>query len=77
MPGVGKVPARSLLLNILDQFQNLLISFVWPLLRMDLSSASEEDNPSFDVRVEELLQNRPSTNPEGFITHNTGKLKLY
>ena len=44
---------------------------------MDLSSASEEDNPSFDVRVEELLQNRPSTNPEGFITHNTGKLKLY
>ena len=25
---------------------------------MDLSSASEEDNPSFDVRVEELLQNR-------------------
>ena len=58
MPGVGKVPARSLLLNILDQFQNLFISFVRPLLRMDLSSASEEDNPSFDVRVEELLQNR-------------------
>ena len=46
---------------------------------MDLSSASEEDNPSFDVRVEKLLQNRPtpSTNPEGFITHKTGKLKLY